>query len=86
MDTRHLQDSAWLLNVDLPKVMQRRKCSKATVILGNVHLLRNTNDELQVNTWYLQDYRNISIMAFMETWLKDTDSDGCVVTDGFKSL
>ena len=77
MDTRHLHDNVWLLNLDLPKGIRRRKRGKAggvkkllrkrrfrpylsSVIMVNVQSLRNKGDELQANTRYLHDYRNIS--------------------------
>ena len=35
---------------------------------------------------YIQDYRNISITSFTESWLKELDQDEHVAIDGFKLM
>ena len=72
----------------IKKRLQRRKCRPylPSVIMGNVRSIRNKTDELLANTRYMSEFRNISIMSFTETWLKETDTDDHVHIDGFKLL
>lgn len=53
------------------------------VILANVRSLRNKTDELQANVNHLHEYRNASILAFTETWLKPSDDNKVLHLDGF---
>ena len=39
------------------------------VILSNVHSLQVKMDELEVNVWYMQVYREVCLLVFTETWL-----------------
>lgn len=40
-------------------------------------------DELHLNVAHLRDYRDTCLMAFTETWLKDSDPDCSLELNGF---
>ncbi|KAJ8046645.1 hypothetical protein HOLleu_05396 [Holothuria leucospilota] len=52
--------------------------------MGNVQSLKNKMDELHSCVRYLQEFRQISLMSFTETWLDGSVADNCVSIDGFK--
>lgn len=54
-----------------------------SMILGNVHTLRNKLDELQGNVRSLQDYRNSCVIALTESWLTEEVLDNDLCIDGF---
>ncbi|KAJ8032582.1 hypothetical protein HOLleu_26142 [Holothuria leucospilota] len=54
--------------------------------MGNVQSLRNKTDEILANVRYLQEFRDISLMSFTETWLNDNITNEHVNIDGFKLL
>ena len=56
-----------------------------SVILANVRSLRNKTDELQANINHMYEYRTASILAFIETWLNENDSNDALHIDGFGS-
>ncbi|PIK53399.1 Anaphase-promoting complex subunit 7 [Apostichopus japonicus] len=57
-----------------------------SIIMGNVRSLNNKIDELQANARYFQEFRDISLMSFTETWLNDNITDESMYIDGFKLL
>lgn len=57
-----------------------------SIIMGNVQSLNNKMDELHGHVKYQNEFRNISLMSFTETWLTDYDLDGMVSIDGFKLM
>ena len=71
------------------KRLHSRKCKPflPSLIMGNVQSVRNKHDELAANVRFMQDYKNVSIMSFSESWLKETrDLNEHVAINGFKLL
>lgn len=56
------------------------------IVMGNVQSLNNKIDELSANVKYLQEFRNASLMSFIETWLSEIHQDTHVSINGFKLL
>lgn len=65
---------------------QKNKPYLPSLIIGNVQSINNKTDELAANVSYFQEYRNVSIMSFTETWLGDLDRDDHVDIQGFKLI
>ncbi|CAI5695867.1 unnamed protein product [Oreochromis niloticus] len=54
-----------------------------SIILANVRSLRSKLDELQACVNHLHEYRTASVLAFMESWLNNSDYDSALHIDGF---
>ncbi|KAJ8020889.1 hypothetical protein HOLleu_40600 [Holothuria leucospilota] len=57
-----------------------------SIIMGNVQSLNNKTGELHGNVRCLQEFKNISLMSFTETWLTEVMPDECLNIEGFKLL
>lgn len=57
-----------------------------SIILVNVKSLRNKTDELQAKINHLHEYRDPCFMAFIETWLTDSDMVSFLEIYGFGCL
>lgn len=60
-----------------------RKIPLPSIMLANVQSLRNKVDEVQAHVRFLEEYRDVCILAFTETWLKEHVSQDVMEIDGF---
>ncbi|XP_054872156.1 uncharacterized protein LOC111569300 [Amphiprion ocellaris] len=62
---------------------RRYKPSVPSVIMGNVRSLPNKMEELTALTRLQWEYRESSLMMFMESWLNELTPDSLLTLDGF---
>lgn len=54
-----------------------------SIILTNAQYLRNNTNELQVHVRLQREFRDSCLLAIIEIWLSDRDSDSDITMDGF---
>ncbi len=57
------------------RCVRKHKPVLPSLIMGNVQSITNKTDELAANVRYMQDFRNVSVMSFTESWLNDKHQD-----------
>ena len=65
------------------RIRRTGKTPLPTIILSNLHSIRNKIDNIAALCKFDNDYKNSNLLCFTETWLSETDTNKSIEIENF---